>query len=76
MMEAKGLGVPTKGLHGFATSSRSTPPGGTNIGHLYAIQEATLSPHRILNIVDDVVESGTLEGLVQHLIERFGEQLC
>jgi len=41
---------------------------------LSAIQEATLSPHLILNILDDVVESGTLEGLVQHLIKHFGEQ--
>lgn len=41
---------------------------------LGAIQEATLSPYSILNIVDDVVESGTLEGLVQHLIKRFGGQ--
>jgi len=41
---------------------------------LAAIQETTLSLHPSLNIVDGVVESGTLEGLVQHLIKRFGEQ--
>ena len=41
---------------------------------LGSIEEVALSPHPILNIVDGVVEAGTLEGLVQHLIEGFGGQ--
>jgi len=61
--EAEALGI---ALHASPLSVDSR--------RLGAIQEATLSPHPILNIVDGVVESGTLEGLVQHLIKRFGEQ--
>ncbi len=71
--EAEELGIPPH-LLGPATSSRSRISGESNLGRFGSRQEATLSSHRNLNVVDDVVESGTLEGLVEYLVEHSGEQ--
>jgi hypothetical protein len=62
---------PTRQTAHQRSSTTSSQP----IDHqqVFAIQDATETPRCILNTRSGHVSSGTLEGLVQHLIDGFGE---